>query len=215
MSTDRLAVYNIALAAMGERSLDTLTDSGEARRVLDEIWTRGGGAIKFFLEQGHWNHAMRAIKIDASTSVDPDFGFTYAFDKPSDFVRLNQISSGEHFGEPLTRYEFEANYIYADVDPIYMRYVSDDSDYGNDLSLWPETFTLWAGQWMAVQIAPRLKNDLDMDRLEKRERRLRADARSKDASQEPVRFPPVSTWVRARWGSSYRRDRGSRNTLIG
>lgn len=216
MATDRLGLYNVALAAIGERSLSSLTEDGEPRRELDAIWSRGNGALRYFLEQGSWNFAMRAQELSASSSVEPAFGFTYAFAVPSDLVRLNMISAGDRFTLPLTDYEIEAGYIFAEVDPLYVRFVSDDSSYGGDFSAWPETFTLWAGYWMATQIAPRLKADTDMERLERRTRQLLDDARAKDAQQEPTRFPPRGRWANSRlgrWGS--RRDGGRRGSLIG
>lgn len=216
MATNRLALYNIALFSLGERALASLTETREARSLLDDVYTRGDGAVQFFLEQGLWNHAMRTVQIDKSSSSTPTFGLANAFDVPSDFIRLVQISAGEFFSDPLVRYEIEAAFIYADVDPIYLRYVSDSGDFGNDLSLWPETFTLWAGHWLGTQIAPALIPDLDAQfALRQAERRLLNDARSKDAMQEPPRFPPLGSWSRARLGGGGRRDRGSRSQLIG
>lgn len=218
MATDKLTLYKIALAACGERSIAKLSEPRESRRLLDEVWNRGSGAVKYFLEQGLWNFAIRTSKLDSSSSVSTDFGYTYTFDMPSDYVRLVELSSGEYFTQPMTRFEIEQIYLFADVDPIYMRYISDDSSYGSDLSLWPETLTLWAGYWLATQIAPTLKNDIDMERLERRTRRYLADARSKDAQQEPARWPPLSSWASARLnriGHGGRRDRGSRGSLIG
>jgi hypothetical protein len=215
MSTDQIAIYNIATAAIGERQISSLTEDRESRRLLDEIWTRGQGAVKYLLEQGHWNHAMRAVKIDAETSVSSEFGFTKAFQLPDDFVKLNMISSDERFSYPLTDYEIEAGYIWCEVDPLYVRFVSDHTSYGKDFGKWPETFTLWAGTWMGLQIAPRLKNDIDMEALRKEEKRLRIDARSKDAQMEPPRWPPLSSWSQARLGRFYRHDRGLRNKLTG
>ena len=168
----------------------------------DEVFNRGSGAIRYFLEQGYWNHAIRTSQIDSSPSVDPVFGFAFAFDLPSDYVRLVQIGTGENFTDPLIRYEIEAGFIHADIDPIFFRYVSDDADFGNDLSLWPESFTLWAGTWLGVQVAPTLKNDLDLKELRKEEKRLKIDARSKVAQALPPRWPPLSSWARARHGSN-------------
>lgn len=215
MTTDRLTLYNIALEAAGERFISSLTEPREPRRLLDHVWTRGKGAVRYFLEQGHWNHAMRAVQLDKSPSVTPEFGWANAFDKPDDFVRLNMISSDDRFGYPLNEYEFEGDFIYADVDPLYLRYVSDDDQYGSDMGKWPDTFTLWAGHWMATQIAGRLKNDIDAEALKKEANRLLIDARSKDASQEPVRWPPLSSWAQARLGRGGMYDRGLRNKLIG
>jgi hypothetical protein len=216
MSADKLALYNIALSAIGERSIATLSENREARRKLDEVWSRGQGAVRYFLEEGYWNHAIRAVQLDKSDSVTPSFGLANAFDKPTDFVRLVSITSDEHFAHPLLHFEIEAGFIYADIDPIYLRYISDDPDFGGDLSLWPETFLLWAGYYLATQIAPALKNDVNMDKLEERTRKYLIDARSKDAQQEPVRFPPLSSWANARLGNTgSRRDGGSRTRLIG
>lgn len=215
MTTDRLGLYNVALAAIGERSLDSLTDDGEPRRELDAVWARGNGSLRFFLEQGRWKFALRTQEIDHSTTVTPPFGLTYAFEIPEDFVHLDMISADERFSQPLTDYEIEAGYIYADIDPLYVRYISDDSSYGGDYANWPETFTLWAGHWMATQIAPRLKADVIMDVLEKRAQKLLIDARSKDAVQSPTRWPPLGTWAASRTGRFSHRDRGNRNQLIG
>ena len=61
-----------------------------------------------------------------------------------------------------------------------------------------------------------MKNDVDMTALEKRANKYLVDARSKDASQEPVRWPPLSSWAQARLGRSVgSRDRGLRNRLTG
>ena len=218
MATDQLSLYNIGLRFIGERELANISENREPRRLLDGTWNAGDGAVKFFLENGYWNFATRAVKIDKSASVTPAFGHPNAFDVPTDYVKLVQISGNEFFNDALTNYEQEGDYFYASIDPIYMRYVSDHADYGNDLSKWPQHFTRWAGSWLGVQVAPRLKNDVDLDKLEKREHKLLVRARSKDASEEPTRWPPLSSWNRARFGSNYssgRRDRGSRSQLIG
>ncbi len=216
MATDRLGLYNVALRALGERSLDSLTEDGEPRRELDALWSLGNGALRYFLEQGRWSFALRTQQIDSSASIDPSFGYQYAFEVPDDFVHLDMLSADEYFREPLVSFEREADVIYCDIDPIYIRFISDDTDYGADFSKWPETFTLWAGYWMATQIAPRLTAQINLERLEEKTNKLLIDARSKNAVQSPTRFPPMGTWMSARtnWRTG-RRDRGKRNILIG
>ena len=216
MTTSRLQLYNIGLRYVKERSLDSLEEDTAARRELDQIWEEGnGGAIRYWLEQGHWNFAMRAIKSDASSDVSSSFGYDHGHQKPSDFVRLNMISADETFNYPLTDYEPEGDYYWTWEDPIYMRFVSDDSDWGGDFSRWPNTFTQYCGAWLGLQLAPRIMKDIDIDKLTDIVRRLRVDARSKDASEEPPRFPPLSGWAQARHGRARFGDRGSRSKLIG
>lgn len=215
MATTRLQLYQIAARAVGERSVDSLTETSETRRLLDEVWSQGNGAIRHWLEQGYWNFATRAIQIDPSSDVTPEFGYTNAFEKPADFVRLDMISADERFSYPLTDYEIEGNYIFADVDPLYLRFVSDDADWGGDFSKWPESFTAWAGHDLGYRaLLSRLKNDTDDDRLMKKVKRLLVDARSKDAQQEPPRFSPPSSWEQSRYGRRGT-ERGKRGRLIG
>jgi hypothetical protein len=218
MAINRLGLYNVALGALGERPLSSLTEEGEPRLLLDDVWSRNNGVIQYALEQGHWNFAMRSQAIDADTSVTPSFGFEYAFVIPSDRMKLNMISGDEYFNLPLVDYEEEAGYWFADVDPLYVRFVSNDtSGYGGDLSMWPETFARWVGHYMACEIAMRIVGDEKKLRdLEVRTKRLLLEARSHDAAQEPTRFAPYGTWVHARRGRfSKSLERGKRNTLIG
>lgn len=216
MSWNRLSVYNVALAAIGERSLDSLSEDGEPLHELNAVWSRGGGVLRACLELHNWNWSLRTQKIDHDTSIEPAFGYAYAFAEPSDYIRLDMIGSGERFSEPLMRYEKEAGYFFADVDPIYIRFVSDDSDYGTNFGKWPESFGILCGYYMAVQIAPRYKNDMDMEKLEARFQRILTEARARDASQMPVRFPPFGSWAQSRLGQWYTaRDGGSRSSFTG
>lgn len=216
MAITKLQLYNIAAFAIGEEKFTDISEDRESRRAMDEVYDRGKGFVFAVLEQGHWNHGMRAVKVDASTSVTPAFGFTFAHDKPTDFVKLNMISADESFTEPLNQYEFEGDYIYTFVDPLYMRYVSNDALFGGDFSRWPDSFSEWAGTWLAKQIAPKSLSEPDYKDLLDKEKKLLRTARARDASMEPTRFVPLSTWARSRYGrTGTRRDRGSRGSLTG
>src|SRR4051812_14499694 len=80
MATDRLKIYNGALLICGERSLATLTENREPRRLLDQVWQEGG--VQYCLEQGQWKFAMCASKFEADTSYTAQFGYTNRFQKP-------------------------------------------------------------------------------------------------------------------------------------
>lgn len=193
----KLGVYNSALLILGERKLASLSEAREPRRALDDAWD---SATSYCLEQGFWNFAMRAIQADSSASVTPTFGFTYAFTKPSDFRRLYQFGSTATFDPQLMTVVDEPNYWYANCDPLYVKYVSDDTAYGMDLSIWSETYADYVATRLAVRTCKRITGkmaDEDMFRLEKRALAL---ARSKDAMDEPSGFPPRGTWVSSRRG---------------
>lgn len=195
----KLSLYNGALRLLGERKLASLTENREPRRVLDDAWD--SDALRYCLEQGLWNFATRTVELTYSPSVDPDFGYQYAFDKPTDFVRLVGISLDEYFASPFNSWTDEAGFWFCDNDTIYVRYVSDDASYGADYSLWPETFAKYVEGFLAMEVAPRiLQNAAKEDKIDKMLRKLLTDARSKDAMNEPTKFLPPGSWSRSRAG---------------
>lgn len=206
MTTSKLTLYNGALVQhLGERKLASLSENREPRRVLDDVWD--GGFVRWCLEQGMWNFAMRSRRATYSPSVEPAFGYRYAFDRPTDFVRLAAISADERFSMPLLDYRDEGGYWFCDHQTIYVKYVSDDAEFGGDFSLWPETFTRWAQAALAERAAVRLsQNRSDRDAVAKEAKRLLTDARSKDAQNEPTRFPPSGNWSSARRSGSVNRE---------
>jgi hypothetical protein len=139
MATTQLSLYNGALGICEERKLATVTDNAERRRYLDDVWS--DGAVRACLEMGMFSFAIRTVRLDADPSIAVDFGLKYGFELPTDFVQLNELSSDENFSEPLNGFRIEAGVAYADVDEVYLSYVSDDADYGGDLGRWPESFS--------------------------------------------------------------------------
>lgn len=209
----KLTVFNGCLREIGERKLSSLTENREPRRVLDSVWDND--FIRQCLSEGLWNFAMRTVELTYSPSVSPDFGYSRAFDKPEDWVRTASLSADERFATPLLQYNDEAGYWFADLDTIYVRYVSDDDEYGSDLSLWSPKFTLFVETELAARAAKRITgSDSDAARIEKLARDRLRQARSVDAMDEPTKFAPTGSWVSARGGRN-RRDRGNRGSLIG
>ena len=191
---------------LGERKLASLTENREPRRFLDDAWN--GGAVDWALEKGQWKFAMRTVMLDYSPSVESEFGFKRAFDLPSDHIRLCGVYSDESMACPLLQYRQRAQFIVCDLDTIYVEFVSNDQDYGNDLSLWPQTFVKFVEVHLASEVAmPLTQNRTKMeDMLTLRDKRMLPDALSKDAMQDPTRIPPSGSWVRARmWSGNYRR----------
>lgn len=210
--TTQLALYNGALLHLGERRLSSLSDETEARRSLDDVWD-GGAYRQFLLEQGLWNFAIRTVELTYSPSITPSFGYRYGFDLPSDWVRTAGISGDEYFRNPL-EYAPEQQYIFSDYETIYLRYVSNDTEYGYDMTAWPSSFTEWVKAHLAARIAKRVTGSAaETERMLKIEGRLLIEARSKDAMNDAISYPPSGSWARSRYGNGG--DRGNRGQLIG
>ena len=153
--TDQLSVYNGALALGGERALANLSENREPRHKLDDIWSRD--FKRRVLRQGSWNFAIKSVQPAIEATVTPAFGYRNAFEKPTDFVRTAGVTTDEYFKNPLRDYTDESGFWFADLDEIYIRYVSDDEEYGGDMSLWTEDFTEFAEHYLWVKVAPRLR----------------------------------------------------------
>lgn len=209
----KLAIYNAALVEIGDYRLASLTESGERRRVLDETYDE---VVEDCLAESSWNFATETVQADADTGIDPAFGYEHVFAKPSDWIRTHALSADEYFNQPLNEYYDDVNYWSADVTPIYIRYVSNDTGMGLELSRWPRSFTRYVELELAQRICERLtQSSSKRDKIEERRDKALRNAKNNDAMNEPTKFAPTGAWTRAREGGHSGRDRGNRGTLIG
>jgi hypothetical protein len=199
--TSRLALYNGALRILGQRKLSTLTDSVESRRLLDDCYDE---VVQRCSEAGMWNFMGVSVAIEASVDVEPEFGYSYAVEKPSDWLRTVAVSGNGNFDPPLGPGEYvdEGEYWNCNVDPLYVRYISDDDTAGGDLSLWTAHFTKAVQYELAFEIAPHLTSmsASAMQELERRMISAMRDAKSKDAMNQAPERPPSGRLVRSRGG---------------
>lgn len=204
--TEKLDIFNGALREAGSRRLASLTENVESRRVLDDLWN--GGAVNEALETGFWNHAMKAVKLEYDSGITPQWGYTYAFEKPSDLVRLGGLCVDEYFRTPLLDYQDTGGVWFSDYTELYILYVSNDILYGMDLSKWAPSFSLYVQGYLALRAIKRLTDaTTDMDELERRVKKYKTTALSHAAQANPTSFPIATTWqtARSRFGDFGRR----------
>lgn len=222
MSATRLSLYNDSLLLAGERALASLTEANEPRRLLDQIYNNQG--IDACLEEGQWEFAMRTIQIDYDPSVTPTYGLTRAFDKPTDWILTSAVCSDESFRVPVLRYVDEAGFWYSDLDTLYVRYVSNDSSYGGDMSKWPPSFKDFVAAHFASQLVLKTSNDesrLNMfinpaNPMHSIRGRALLRAKSKCAMASPTSLSAQGNWSKSRMRGTNRRDGGGTSgNLIG
>lgn len=197
MGTSQLSLYNKALRHLEERKLVSLTENRESRRYLDDEFEDNN---LYCLSQGNWNFAKREIMIDASSTQIPNFGYAYAFQKPSDWNHTFMVSDNDAY-DPLARdYTDQNGFWYANITPLYIRYISNDPDYGLNLGIWTPAYIEYVAARLARLCAPRLKQDQSkVDYLETKVlRRAKAEAVSTDSQDLPPGKPPYGTWVQSR-----------------
>lgn len=188
--TTKLQVYNGALVThLDTLPLVALTDLRAERRALDGVYDE---TLQWMIEQGMWNFSARSQIWTPSLSVIPDFGQTYAYEKPDDYVRLILISDNETFRPTLRDFLEEGDYFLSYCSQLYVQYVSSHTDYGADPGKWKPAFAAafeaelaWRGQGGVKPLSV-----LDKEALRKLKRRLLQDAQSKDVvNQAPTELP--------------------------
>lgn len=213
--TTRIDLYNGALLALGERQLASLSENRAPRRYLDVAWN--DGAVDHILAAGQWTFARRSVRMDADATLEPEFGWQYAFNRPTDYIRALAVCSDEYFSAPFEQYAEEAGVFYAALTPFYLAYVSNAAGFGGNLAKWPANVVEYAKLYLASRILPALTgNRTDKAAFAKDAAKALVRAQSTDAMEGPTKFPPSGTWTNARLrGRTGRWDRGSRTVLIG
>lgn len=207
--TTKLRLFNGALLEMGERPVD---DTGDAPRALPIVYDQ---VVEECLAVGSWNFAMETVSAAADTGVEPSFGYTEVFAKPTDWIRTIAVSVDENFNFPLLRYYDDANFWSADTTPLYVRYVSSDTGLGLELTRWPSAFARYAELELSARTCFRITQSAKLtDIIAGRRDKARRRALNEDAMDEAQpKFAPSGSWTMARRGQSGRGDRGRRNNL--
>lgn len=204
MVASQLSIYNEALLLCEERILATVNDNTKSRRLLDVIWNDGG--VNACLQEAMWSFATRTVAIQFDPNIQPQFGYIHAFKHPDDFVRSAAIASDPYFMSALTQYNDEDGYWWCDLATLFVKYVSNDPNYGNNMPQWPESFKIFVAAHFADKIVKSLTHD---DKIQEKVKEFRAkaliSARSKDAMNEPPGFFPRGQLSRARQGMYFGR----------
>lgn len=198
----KLNIYKGALRLLGPHELDTITDDRAERYQLDDAWD---DAAAYVLQEGLWNFAIRSATVTQSGT--PIAGWDYAFTKPTDLVRIAGISNESTFLVGFEDYQDQGGKWYANVDTLYIRYVSNDASYGLSIASWPASFAKAMEAYLAFETGLPVSGDRgnrnDLYQLYKS--RL-ARAKTLDAFDESVKFPPAGRLVRSRYGNRLSKD---------
>lgn len=195
---DRLAIYGGALRLLGSAQIASLTEDHPARHALDSAWRDTGD---FLLAKGLWNFAIRASELSNDEDVTPLFDYDKAFRKPDDWVRTVGLGEVAGFGNGFEDFEDEANYWYANADPLYVRYISNDDAYGWNVGAWRQPFAKTFSAYLAYECGLPISNDRgNRNDLFSLYKGLLKEAKTLDAVDERVRTQPSGRLTRSRGG---------------
>lgn len=123
MAASAVQICNRALQKLGEGTIASLSEDTRLGRACNLLYEDVRDAL---LEDHTWAFAIELAEI-AVSGTDPDFGRTYQYELPADFLRLLPP-----YGEDNTNsrdWIVEGGYIRTDDStPLYIRYIKRETD---------------------------------------------------------------------------------------
>jgi hypothetical protein len=195
----KLTVYNEALLALKSRRLANLTENRSERRDLDAVWD---ASLDWMLERALWNFATAPEEWTPSDTLESQFGYTYVYEKPDDYMRLVDISANERFRPTLSDFAEEGDCFLSDVSPMWVRYVSTDPSKGRDPGKWKPAFARALALELAWRAGPHICSLSAQDKsdLWKEKKTALSQAKASDAVNQPMAMLPAGRLVSARAG---------------
>ena len=196
---DKLDIFNRVLVKCGQRPLLSLSDARPEQRAIDRVYD---SAVEKLIEGALWKFASRSEELQPSDTASTQFGYQYAYENPTDYVRVIRISDNERFRPTLRDFMFEGDFLFADCSPLYLQYVSDDPAYGLDVGKWTPSFADALVDELVVRTSPFLMGAgvQQVEQFEKQAKRSFYMAKGRDAVNQPEGWVPSGRLVKARSG---------------
>lgn len=195
ISSDWLPIFNDALLILGLEQIADVNDDSNRRYKLSNALS--ADIVKSLLEDLSWQFGTQTDKLEYSTTVEPEWGYRRAFEKPSKMVRLDGIYSDEYQSYPIKQYHDEGNYFFCDIDEIWVTYIS--SDFLTNPSQWKSHFKRLVASRMAKDAGPSLRKE-GADHANAKEEfseRMRV-SKSNDAMASPPKILRRGSWTSSR-----------------
>lgn len=195
LSLDWLNIYNDALFCLDLPQLTSVNDDSEARTKLSVALSQN--LVEAYLEDKGWQWAVTSTKITYDPSVEPEWGYQYAFDKPDNILRIDGLFVDEYFQVPLKAYEDEGDLFFANCQELYLKYIPLDTV--STPASWPAYFRKLIAASMAVHAGGALGGNVEKAVMMLSDRE--STAFSTDAQQSPPRVIANGNWTQARWAN--------------
>lgn len=149
------------------------------------------------LEMHQWNFATKRLKLPR-LDTDPVFEYDYAYQMPSDWIRLIQVYQNSQ-GRGRVVYKIEGDTIVSDQTDLWVRYVARISDPNKMRPLFRRALAKLLASNLAVALAS--SASLAKEKLSEFENVDLPAAKSADSIQDFEMGLPESSWVGVRHGN--------------
>lgn len=139
-------IVNRALIAIGADPILTLSQAGKNATTANRIYPTVRDAL---LGEHPWKFATKRV-ILAPTTNTPAYGWSYEFQLPTDFIRVQLVGEDEDTPEPFL---VESDKILANTDSLYLKYTYRETNAGMYRSAFIEALAAKLAAELAVPLA--------------------------------------------------------------
>lgn len=185
--TSEVAICNAALAKVSNNRIASLTEGSTAGDLCSEMY----GRVRDRLLRRHiWNFNKKRVKL-ARLSEAPVFGWTHAYQLPSDWVRNIAVYPDSAGLSRTHAYQVEGRRILSDHDSIYLIYGARIADPNEFDDMFREALAYALAVELAVPLA---KSATLRDRMNEAFQAYVLEAQTIDGQDDPPDYPPESGW---------------------
>ncbi len=171
MAESSTSVCNMSLAQVGEKRINDFDDSADTN--VEAVYCR-----LFFVQTAKqlmrsyiWRFAQERVQLSPDNTWDTDnaneFGYTYAYHLPNDFLRMVLVWNGSERPQQETGYiyQLEGSRLLSDESTSFIRYVKWVPDVGSWDPLFIEVMVLELAKKLVIPLSQdrELKKDIDVD----------------------------------------------------
>jgi len=200
-----LRIYNDALMILGQLKITNVNDDSHRRSILDT--SVDSELVSTILEDIGWHWAITSRRLNNDPSLEPEWGYRYAFRLPDNLHRFDGVWYDEYMKVPVREYMDEDGILFCSDQEIFIQYV--DSRFITDPESWTASFRRFVASKMAYDVCNDVSLNLSniqkqhvMSVYDKREREIKAI----DAQQSPPLILTQGNCLRSRY-----QDRSDRN----
>lgn len=183
-------VCNKALIKIGADPVLNLSSPGKNAKTCNRIYSQ---ILDAAVSIHPWNFAFKRV-ILAPLTTTPAFGWDYAFQKPTDCVRILGCGEDwENYPEPYK--EEEDGTILANTDTLYLVYIKRVTNH----NFFPPYFVEYLAAYLAAELAVPIADDKDLKKSMETEAVIKlSQARFADASAGTPAEVSANIWIDAR-----------------
>lgn len=188
MATSEVQICSNALLLLGDNPISSFNEGSDRALLASNLWDNARQAV---LRAHPWNCAKEMVAL-APESTTPAFDWAYQFLLPGDCLRV--LSVGED-GYP-DNYIIKGRRILADINPLYLTYITDNED----VASWDALLVEAMQRYMAFSMAyPITKSAAMRDSMYTEYTRLFGQAKSVDGQEEPPQTVGDAPFLSARY----------------